>query len=99
METPFAFGFAITSQEHDKSTSYPNVRTILYDEFLTRNAYIPDEFVLFCNVLSTVIRQRDDVKIFMLGNTVNKYCPYFKEMGLNNITKQKQGTIDIYKYG
>ena len=99
METPFAYGFAITSQEHDKSTSYPNVKTILFDEFLTRTAYIPDEFVLFCNVLSTIIRQRDDVKIFMLGNTVNKYCPYFKEMGLKHVQEMKQGTIDLYRYG
>ena len=65
-ETPFAYGFAITSQEHDKSTSYPNVRTVLFDEFLTRGMYLPDEFVMFCNVLSTIIRQRTDVKIFML---------------------------------
>lgn len=99
METPFAYGFAITSQEHDKSTSYPMVKTILFDEFLTRTAYIPDEFVLFCNVLSTIIRQRDDVQIFMLGNTVNKYCPYFKEMGLKHVQDMKQGAIDIYKYG
>lgn len=99
METPFAYGFAITSQEHDKSTSYPMVRTILFDEFLTRQAYIPDEFVLYCNVLSTIIRQRNDVKIFMLGNTVNKYCPYFKEMGLKHVQDMKQGDIDLYRYG
>lgn len=99
METPFAYGFAITSQEHDKSTSYPTVKTILFDEFLTRSAYIPDEFVLYCNVLSTIIRQRNDVKIFMLGNTVNKYCPYFKEMGLKHIQEMNQGDIDVYRYG
>lgn len=99
MDTPFAYGFAITSQEHDKSTSYPMVRTILFDEFLTRTAYVPDEFVLFCNVLSTIIRQRDDVQIFMLGNTVNKYCPYFKEMGLKHVQEMKQGSVDIYRYG
>ena len=75
------------------------VKTILFDEFLTRSAYIPDEFVLFCNVLSTIIRQRDDVKIFMLGNTVNKYCPYFKEMGLKHVQEMHQGDIDLYKYG
>lgn len=98
MEIPFAYGFAITSQEHDKSTSYPNVRTVLFDEFLTRSAYIPDEFILFCNVLSTIIRQRDDVQIFMLGNTVNKYCPYFKEMGLKHVQEMKQGDIDTYRY-
>lgn len=98
-ETPFAFGFAITSQEHDKSTSYPKIKTILFDEFLTRSGYINDEFVLFCNVLSTIIRDRNDVQIFMLGNTVNKFCPYFAEMGLTRISEMKQGEIDLYHYG
>lgn len=98
-ETPFALGFSISSEEHYKSTSYPNVRTILFDEFITRSYYLPDEFVKFQNLLSTIIRLRDDVKIFMLGNTVNKYCPYFTEMGLTNVKTQKQGSIDIYTYG
>lgn len=98
-ERPFAYGFSITSMEHDKSTSYPDVTTICFDEFLTRTVYLPDEFVLFCNVISTIVRSRTDVKIFMLGNTVNKYCPYFAEMGLKHIKDMKPGDIDIYKYG
>lgn len=98
-ETPFCFGFALSDVEHDKSTSYPNVTTILFDEFLTRKQYFPDEFVTFMNVLSTIIRQRNNVKIFMLGNTVNKFCPYFSEMGLTHIEKMKQGNIDVYTYG
>lgn len=96
---PFAYGFSISSMEHDKSTSYPNITTILFDEFLTRKMYLPDEFVLFMNVISTIIRHRTDVKIFMLGNTVNKYCPYFKEMGLTHIKDMKPGDIDVYNYG
>lgn len=96
---PFAFGFAITSMEHDKSTSYPKVCTILFDEFLTRKMYLPDEFVLFMNVISTIVRHRTNVKIFMLGNTVNKYCPYFKEMGLTHVKDMKPGDIELYKYG
>ena len=51
------------------------------------------------NTVSTIVRKREDVKIYMLGNTVNKYCPYFKEMGLEHIQKMKQGTIDVYQYG
>ena len=98
-ETPFAYGFSITAQEHDKSTSYPNIKIILFDEFLTRSAYVPDEFIMFMNVVSTIVRQRTDVKIFMLGNTVNKYCPYFHEMGLKHVRDMKQGTIDLYTYG
>ena len=98
-EIPFAYGFAITAMEHDKSTSYPNIKIILFDEFISRSGYITDEFVLFMNVISTIVRQRKDVKIFMLGNTVNKYCPYFEEMGIKHIKKMLPGDIDIYRYG
>lgn len=96
---PFCFGFALSEQEHEKSSSYPLVKTIIFDEFLTRRVYLPDEFLLFMNLLSTIIRQRNDVKIFMLGNTTNKYCPYFTEMGLTNVTRMQQGTIDVYQFG
>lgn len=98
-DNPFCYGFSISSQEHDKSSSYPNITTIIFDEFLTRTQYLSDEFVLFTNCLSTIIRQRTDVKIFMLGNTVNQYSPYFKEMGIKHIKEQQQGSIETYSYG
>ena len=95
----FAHAFALSATEHNKSISFPRIKTILFDEFITRGPYLPDEFVLFMNTISTIIRQRTNVKIFMLGNTVNKYCPYFAEMGLTHVEKMKQGTIDVYTYG
>lgn len=98
-QTPFCYGFCLSEQEHEKSSSYPNITTIVFDEFLTRRYYLPEEFMLFMNMLSTIIRQRNDVKVFMLGNTVNKFCPYFTEMGLNQISVQEQGTIDLYSFG
>ena len=90
---------SLVDSEHYKSTSFPEVTTILFDEFITRQQYLQDEFVVFMNILSTIIRDRKNVKIFMCGNTVNKYNPYFQEMGLKNAIKQAQGTIDIYTYG
>lgn len=96
---PFCFGFALSDVEHDKSTSYPKVKTIFFDEFLTRQYYLPDEFVTFMNVVSTIVRQRSDVRIFMAGNTVNQYCPYFTEMGLTHIKEMDKGSIEVYKYG
>ena len=98
-ETPIAYGFALSDMEHDKSSSYPNITTIMFDEFLTRQYYLNDEFVTFMNVISTIVRYRKDVTIFMLGNTVNKFCPYFKEFGLKHIDKMVQGHIDVYTYG
>ena len=95
----FAYTFALSDNEHNKSISYPNIETILFDEFLTKYVYLRDEFMLFMNTLSTIIRQRDNVKIFMLGNTVNNYSPYFDEMGLTHVRNMEQGTIDLYTYG
>lgn len=94
-----AYGFSISSAEHYKSGAFPNIKTILFDEFITRTRYLTDEFVQFQNLLSTIIRKRDDVIIYMCGNTVNKYCPYFREMGLYRVKQMKQGDIDVYTYG
>lgn len=96
---PFCYGFALSGYEHDKSTSYPKVGTICFDEFLTRTYYLPDEFVILMNCISTIARNRTDVEIYMLGNTVNKYCPYFAEMGLTNVKNMQPGSIDVYQYG
>ena len=95
---PMGYAFDLNSMEHHKGTSYPKVTTIIFDEFLSRQGYLPNEFVLFMNTLSTIIRDRSNVKIFILGNTVNKFCPYFSEMGLNHIKEQKPGTVDVYNY-
>lgn len=90
----------LSDVEHDKSTGgYSDVSTIVFDEFIARQGYITDEFINFTNVVSTIVRGKTDVKVIMLGNTISKFCPYFKEMGLKHIERMKQGTIDIYEYG
>ncbi len=98
-EEPFAYAFSIASEEHYKSVSYPKIKNILFDEFLTRGYYLPNEFIKFQSLLSTIIRLRDNVKIFMCANTINQYAPYFKEMGINKIRDMKRGKIDVYEYG
>lgn len=94
-----AYAFTLADTEHNKSISYPTITNILFDEFITNRVYLQNEFIHFMNTVSTIIRDRNNVKIFMLGNTVNRFCPYFNEMGLNNIPNMKQGNIDIYRYG
>lgn len=96
---PIGYAFDLNSMDHHKSLSFPKVTTIIFDEFLSRQGYLSNEYVLFMNTLSTIIRDRDNVIIFMLGNTVNKYCPYFIEMGLTHIRKQEPGSVDVYTYG
>ena len=98
-ENVCGYAFDLNSMEHYKSISFPKITTVIFDEFLSRNGYLPNEFILFTNVLSTIVRQRNNVKIIMLGNTVNKSCPYFTEMGLTHIKEQSPGSIEVYHYG
>lgn len=96
---PFGFAFSIAGYEHDKSSAYPGVKTILFDEFMTKGAYLPDEFVSFHMVISTIVRSLAKAKIYMCANTVSMYNPYFKEMGITHARQMKPGDIDVYNYG
>lgn len=97
--TPFCITRAINTWETTKGQDAGVLHLICFDEFATRNAYLPDEFIKFCNLLSSLVRDRDDVVIYMLANTVNKYCPYFKEMGLGDVSQIPQGELRVYNFG
>lgn len=97
--SPFAYAFAIGGEEHYKSLSFPKVGTIFFDEFITRGVYLQDEFISFMSLLSTLVRDRINVKIFLCANTINKYNPYFAEMGLYHANAQAEDTIELYSFG
>ena len=52
---------------------------IVFDEFCSRR-HIQDEFILYSDLLSTIIRTRSNPIIFMLGNTLDRYEYYFDEL-------------------
>lgn len=95
---PCIFCYALSLSKNVKGADRGEVAYTLFDEFLTRRFYLNNEFILYTEMLSTIIRNRDNVINFLVGNTVNEFCPYFAEMGLNHISEQKQGTIDVYTY-
>lgn len=96
---PFCRSYAISTAETTKGADFGAVWSICFDEFITRQYYLANEFILFQNLLSSIIRDRSGVHIFMLANTVSKSCPYFRDMGLYRVLRQEQGTIDVYKIG
>lgn len=99
-ENPRMYVFALTEEQDIKETCYPEVTTIFFDEFISRNGYLMNEFTIFLNICSTIIREREDgVTIYRVGNTISKYCPYFKERGLSKITDIPLGKIQVYSYG
>lgn len=95
---PFMYCFALTLEESYKENAYPDVTIIFFDEFISRRGFIDNEFVTFQNVISTIKRKRQDVKIYMCGNTIDKYNVYFSEMGLKHVQKMKPNDLEVYTY-
>lgn len=95
---PLCFTAALNTWENAKGPDRGVVGIILFDEFLTRRYYLTNEFLSFQNVLSSFIRDRENVRIYMVGNTVSFYSPYFEEFGLENIKEMKPGELNCYSF-
>ena len=93
------FNMAVSECERFKGSSYPNVTLICYEEFMSFGSrYLNEELSLFNNIVSTVVRKRTNVKIFLIGNTLSSYNPFTNELSVD-ITKLKKGSITtIDKY-
>ena len=88
--------FCLSGATHYKSLSFPDIGNVLFEEFITDDGYLPNEVDKLFSLVSTIAR-RDKIRVFMIGNTISRLCPYFQEFGLKHVKDQKQGTIDVYK--
>ena len=81
-----------------KSIPITNIKLILFDEFIDYT-YMQNEISYFLHCMSTICRPpNENVKIFMLGNTISKNCPYFKLFGIEP-NKMKQGEVYYISHG
>ena len=90
------YALSLSSSSHTKSVAYVDVKTIFFDEFIQMQGErtLRDERDKYENTLSTIIREKQDVVIYLLANTVSKFSPYFVYYGFD-INKIKQGEIAI----
>lgn len=76
------YAVALSTSNILKSAEFPNVKTIIYDEFILdpqagSYRYLRSEVKVFLDLIETIFRMRDDGKVFMLGNNEQFYgCPF-----------------------
>lgn len=75
----------VMRQQSYKSINYENVSAIIWDEFALLKDYSYDmgEVENFKSLLSTIVRMRDDVKMYFIGNVLTPYNPYFQMFGID----------------
>lgn len=85
---------SLTTEQNYAGVSFLDVRNIIFEEFMSRKAYLADEPEKLINLWNTVDRKRGIVKMWLLGNTISKVCPYLTDWGLQPIFRNmKQGDI------
>lgn len=95
------YAMALTKAKDYKSSSYPNVWIIVFEEFIIEETgfthYLKNEVELFLGFYMSIDRYRG-CKVFFLGNNYTMFNPYtlFWDLKLpynSNIVKAKKGRV------
>lgn len=97
---------ALSTSKQEKSTAYPKVTKIIFDEFLIDKGslhYLPNEVETFLDLFETIARSRDNVRALFIANaisTINPYFTYFKirVKPTDKFIKAKDGLIVVEQY-
>lgn len=85
---------ALSTEQNYAGASYLDVDDIIFEEFMSRSIYMANESNKLMNFYATVDRKRLTTRMWLVGNTISRVCPYINDWGLHNIiSSQKQGTI------
>ena len=77
----FGYFIPLSTANNEKSTAYPFVTLIGFDEFIIdkkNQRYLPNEPILLNGLIETVVRQRDNCNVVCLANNVTICNPYFE---------------------
>lgn len=85
---------ALSTEQTYAGASYLDVENMIFEEFMARGSYLPHEPDKLMNLYSTVDRKRGTTRLWLVGNTISRVCPYIEDWDLHQIiSEQKQGTI------
>lgn len=83
--TVIGYVIPVMRQQAYKSINYEHCANIIFDEFALLNDYSYDvnEVEHYKSLLSTIVRMRDNVKMYFIGNVLTPYNPYFLMFGID----------------
>ena len=98
-DEPFCYPFALSSKiETNKGVSdIEKLGIIFFDEALTADNYLTDEWGRFQNAISTLVRENSQACCVLCANTVSWVAPYFREFGMKNVRSIKKGTVKVFQ--
>lgn len=90
-EDPFMHTFAVRKAMDMKSNYTSNAVFIIFDEFIDPTKLYRDDFVLLCDCISTIFRNRVGW-VNLLANTIDRQSVWFKELCIaREVATMQQG--------
>ena len=80
-DTICGYGIALSTAMSYKSTDFSKVSLLIFDEATLPPGpyrYLPNEHELLLEFISTVLRTRKKLKVFILGNNVDMFNPHLR---------------------
>lgn len=86
--------FPLSLEQNFAGGSYLDISDLIFEEFMSRKIYLKDEPQKLWNLYCTIDRKRGTTRMWLLGNTISRVCPYLKEWGIDGLLRRmKQGEI------
>lgn len=92
------FGLNLSTASQLKSKEFPNVKNLIFDEFIIDKGvvhYLSNEVHCFLDICETLFRLRS-FRAFLLGNAISSVNPYFNYF---HITTPYNNTMKTYQDG
>lgn len=86
--------FALSRAQSYKSSNYPLVTTLIYDEFIKEKGYtryLQEEYAAFMGFFTTIDRNQDKTTVFFLANAVTIMNPYFIALNIQPDLQREYG--------
>lgn len=84
------YGLTLSMQASLKSLNFDKVKIIIFDEALLQRGspyrYLKDEVTNLLNLIHTIVRNREDYVVFILGNELDIFNPYYDYFNVPKFT-------------
>ena len=88
--------FSVSRQANVKSLQFPKIYNAIYEEVLTDGTYISAEPEKTMNLYSTLRRNKEGFRLWLISNTVSVVNPYSAAWGIQ-LSRIKPGEVHLSK--
>lgn len=90
---------SLSSSEHLKSViQRGQYKNIIYEEMCTTEGFLKNEPNKLMQFVATVFGAQHTGRVWLIGNTISRYNPYFYTWQLRGIQKMQPGDLDLYEF-